>query len=99
MVLDLLRVDHTGGFRKPDRLRDAYVRFARGETDEGEVRALQDDAVRALIRQEEAHNLPVLSDGEYRSTVYPYRAVSSGCATCRWTSTASPRRSPIVPSK
>jgi methionine synthase II (cobalamin-independent) len=66
MVLDLLRVDHTGGFRKPDRLRDAYVRFARGETDDGEVRAVQDDAVRALIRQEEAHNLPVLSDGEYR---------------------------------
>ena len=64
--LDQLRVDHTGGFRKPDRLREAYVRFARGEVSEAEVRQIQDDAVRALIAREEAHNLPVLSDGEYR---------------------------------
>ena len=65
-ALDVVRVDHTGGFRKPDRLREAYAKFARGESDEAEVRRLQDEAVRALIHQEEAHNLPVLSDGEYR---------------------------------
>jgi methionine synthase II (cobalamin-independent) len=64
--LDLLRVDHTGGFRKPDKLRDAYVKFAHGEMNEAEVRDIQDAAVRALMAKEEAHNLPVLSDGEYR---------------------------------
>src|SRR5438105_183552 len=47
--LDLLRVDHTGGFRKPDSLRDAYVRFAQGEVAEAEVRRIQDEAIRALI--------------------------------------------------
>jgi 5-methyltetrahydropteroyltriglutamate--homocysteine methyltransferase len=65
-ALDLLRVDHTGGFRKPDSLRDAYLQFARGELGEAEVREIQDAAVRALIAKEEAHNLPVVTDGEYR---------------------------------
>lgn len=65
-VLDLLRADHTGGFRKPDQLRDIYVRFAEGQAAEDEVRRVQDESVKTLIRQEEAHDLPVLSDGEYR---------------------------------
>jgi len=64
--LDLLRVDHTGGFRKPDRLREAYARFAEGQATQAEVRRIQDESVRAVIAQEEAHHLPVLSDGEYR---------------------------------
>jgi 5-methyltetrahydropteroyltriglutamate--homocysteine methyltransferase len=65
-MLDLLRVDHTGGFRKPDRLRDVYLRFAQGQATDEEVRHIQDESVRALLAQEEAHQLPVLSDGEYR---------------------------------
>ena len=64
--LDLLRVDHTGGFRKPDQLRDVYVRYAEGRATDDEVRRLQDACVRELIKKEEAHNLPVLTDGEYR---------------------------------
>jgi 5-methyltetrahydropteroyltriglutamate--homocysteine methyltransferase len=64
--VDLLRVDHTGGFRKPDRLRDVYLRFAQGQATDEEVRRIQDESIRALIANEEAHQLPVLSDGEYR---------------------------------
>jgi 5-methyltetrahydropteroyltriglutamate--homocysteine methyltransferase len=64
--LDLLRVDHTGGFRKPDRLRDVYVRYAAGTATDEEVRRIQEESVRTLIAMEEAHQLPVLSDGEYR---------------------------------
>jgi 5-methyltetrahydropteroyltriglutamate--homocysteine methyltransferase len=64
--LDLLRVDHTGGFRKPDRLRDVYARYAEGNATDEEVRRIQDECVRELIQKEEAHNLPVLTDGEYR---------------------------------
>ncbi|HEX8967378.1 MAG TPA: cobalamin-independent methionine synthase II family protein [Chloroflexota bacterium] len=64
--LALLRVDHTGGFRKPDRLQEVYARFARSQASLDEVRRIQDESVRALIAQEEAHRLPVLSDGEYR---------------------------------
>jgi 5-methyltetrahydropteroyltriglutamate--homocysteine methyltransferase len=59
-------VDHTGGFRKPDRLLDVYRRYAVGEATDLEVEQLQDECVRELIAAEVAHNLPVLSDGEYR---------------------------------
>jgi 5-methyltetrahydropteroyltriglutamate--homocysteine methyltransferase len=64
--LDVLRVDHTGGFRKPDRLRDVYYRFARGDASAVEVQQLQDECVRELIATEDAHRLPIVSDGEYR---------------------------------
>jgi len=61
-----LRVDHTGGFRKPERLLDVYRRYALGEASDEEVEQLQDECVRELIATEIAHNLPILSDGEYR---------------------------------
>jgi 5-methyltetrahydropteroyltriglutamate--homocysteine methyltransferase len=61
-----LRVDHTGGFRKPEPLLDVYRRYARGEATDAEVERIQDDCVRDLIATETTHNLPVLSDGEYR---------------------------------
>jgi 5-methyltetrahydropteroyltriglutamate--homocysteine methyltransferase len=64
--LDLLRVDHTGGIRKPDRLREAYARYANGEATDEEVRQLQDECIRELIQKEEQHSLPILTDGEYR---------------------------------
>jgi 5-methyltetrahydropteroyltriglutamate--homocysteine methyltransferase len=64
--LEQLRVDHTGGFRKPDRLLDAYRRYARGEATDSEIEQLQDECIAELIAGEVAHNLPVLSDGEYR---------------------------------
>jgi 5-methyltetrahydropteroyltriglutamate--homocysteine methyltransferase len=61
-----LRVDHTGGFRKPQRLLDVYRRYTSGEATDAEVQQLQDECVRELIAREVAHNLPILSDGEYR---------------------------------
>jgi 5-methyltetrahydropteroyltriglutamate--homocysteine methyltransferase len=61
-----LRVDHTGGFRKPQRLLDVYRRYTIAEAADAEVQQLQDECVRELIATEVAHNLPILSDGEYR---------------------------------
>jgi 5-methyltetrahydropteroyltriglutamate--homocysteine methyltransferase len=43
-----------------------YVRYAQGQATDDEVRRIQDACVRELIVKEEAHHLPVLSDGEYR---------------------------------
>src|SRR3954471_4521816 len=57
-----VRVDHTGGFRKPERLLDVYRRYARGEATDPEVQRVQAECVRELIGMEEAHNLPVLSN-------------------------------------
>jgi 5-methyltetrahydropteroyltriglutamate--homocysteine methyltransferase len=61
-----LRVDHTGGLRKPERLLDVYRRNARGEATDAEVERLQGERGRELIATQVAHGPPILSDGEYR---------------------------------
>src|SRR5262249_53862281 len=76
--LDVLRVDHTGGFRKPDRLRDVYYRYAHGEASDDEVQRIQDESVRGLIAKEEQHHLPVVSDGEYRRRQFQERFGEAG---------------------
>jgi hypothetical protein len=39
-----MRVDHTGGFRKPERLQDVYRRYAHGEATDDEVERLLSSA-------------------------------------------------------
>src|SRR5581483_2247556 len=65
-----------------------YVRFAQQQATEEEVRQIQDESVRALLAQEEAHHLPVLSDGEYRRRQFQEsfgEAVSGFAAQPGWT--------------
>jgi 5-methyltetrahydropteroyltriglutamate--homocysteine methyltransferase len=64
--LDLLRVDQVGSLLRPRALKDIFERHGRGEATDDELRAAEDQAIRELVRQEEAHNLPIITDGEYR---------------------------------
>jgi 5-methyltetrahydropteroyltriglutamate--homocysteine methyltransferase len=61
-----LRVDLIGGMRRPEALTDSRARRDVGELSEGDFRRIVDDAIRALIKEEEAHGLPVVTDGEFR---------------------------------
>ncbi len=61
-----LRVDLVGSFLRPDALKDAFAQHARGELDDGGLRAAQDTAIRELVEQQTAHGLPVVGDGEFR---------------------------------
>jgi len=61
-----LRADQVGSLLRPQPLKDVFSRQAAGETGEAELRQAQDAAIRALVVQEEAHELPVLTDGEFR---------------------------------
>jgi 5-methyltetrahydropteroyltriglutamate--homocysteine methyltransferase len=64
--LDLLRVDVTGSLLRPAHLQETAVRYARGEESAEALRAVQDECIRAVIAAQEAHNLPVITDGEFR---------------------------------
>jgi len=64
--LDQLRVDIVGSFLRPPELKRAAAAFAEGADNAAELRALEDAAIAALIAQEEAHGLPIVSDGEFR---------------------------------
>jgi 5-methyltetrahydropteroyltriglutamate--homocysteine methyltransferase len=59
-----LRVDHTGGLRRPDFLRDLYGRYRRDEVTEQQLRAGQERAIREVIAKQEELGLPFVTDGE-----------------------------------
>ena len=61
-----LRVDLIGGMRRPEHLLEARARRDAGELAGATFQDLLDAAVRDLIAKEEAHGLPVLTDGEFR---------------------------------
>lgn len=61
-----IRVDQVGSLLRPKKLKDVYARHGRGAVGDGNLREAQDEAIHALIVQQEAHHLPVLTDGEYR---------------------------------
>jgi 5-methyltetrahydropteroyltriglutamate--homocysteine methyltransferase len=60
------RVDAVGSLLRPPELVAAFAAADRGGLGADELRAVQDDAVREVIAQQEAHGLSVLTDGEFR---------------------------------
>jgi 5-methyltetrahydropteroyltriglutamate--homocysteine methyltransferase len=65
-VVAKIRVDQVGSLLRPKKLKDVYGRHGRGAVSDGNLREAQDEAIHAIIVQQEAHRLPVLTDGEYR---------------------------------
>jgi 5-methyltetrahydropteroyltriglutamate--homocysteine methyltransferase len=61
-----LRAEHIGSLVHPDRLRDVFLRYDRGEATEEELLRAQDEAIREVVRKQEAMGLPVVGDGELR---------------------------------
>ena len=64
--LHRIRIDQVGSLAGPPALRNALAAFDRGELTIEAVVRLQDEAIAASIRRQEAIGLPVVSDGEYR---------------------------------
>jgi 5-methyltetrahydropteroyltriglutamate--homocysteine methyltransferase len=61
-----MRVDQVGSLLRPARLKDAYARFHQGQISKQGLREAQDEAILESITTQEAHGLPVLTDGEFR---------------------------------
>jgi 5-methyltetrahydropteroyltriglutamate--homocysteine methyltransferase len=64
--LNQLRVDHIGSLVRPAMLKDVFARFDRGAASRQELIQAQDQAIREVIARQEAHGLPVVTDGEFR---------------------------------
>lgn len=60
------RTDHVGSLLRPEDLKAAFLRRARGSISDDELWRAQDAAIREVVRQQEAHGLPVVTDGEFR---------------------------------
>jgi 5-methyltetrahydropteroyltriglutamate--homocysteine methyltransferase len=61
-----LRVDQIGSLAAPASLQLLFDRNTAGEVSDDELRAAQDDAIRDVIRKQEAVGLPIVTDGEFR---------------------------------
>ena len=60
------RADHVGSLLRPAALKEARLKHERGEIDAAELRAAEDEAVAAVIREQEAVGLEAVTDGEFR---------------------------------
>jgi 5-methyltetrahydropteroyltriglutamate--homocysteine methyltransferase len=64
------RADHVGSFLRPKRLHEARARRARGEITAEALRAIEDDAIREVVRRQEEVGLRGITDGEFRRTFF-----------------------------
>ena len=62
----LFRADHVGSLLRPRRLLHARDDFAAGRIDADELRAAEDEAIRAAVRKQEEVGLQSATDGELR---------------------------------
>jgi 5-methyltetrahydropteroyltriglutamate--homocysteine methyltransferase len=64
------RADHVGSFLRPRRLLEARARHARGEITDAALRAVEDAAIREVVRHQEEVGLVGITDGEFRRTFF-----------------------------
>ncbi|WP_375481633.1 5-methyltetrahydropteroyltriglutamate--homocysteine S-methyltransferase [uncultured Jatrophihabitans sp.] len=62
------RADHVGSLLRPQGLLDAREQHRQGHLDADGLRAVEDDAIREVVQQQEAVGLQTATDGEFRRT-------------------------------
>jgi 5-methyltetrahydropteroyltriglutamate--homocysteine methyltransferase len=64
------RADHVGSYLRPQRLADAREAFFAGKLPADELRHVEDDCIREVVRQQENVGLKGVTDGEFRRTYF-----------------------------
>ncbi len=64
--LERMRIDHIGSLVRPPTVKEAFRRYDHGQMAHEELCRVQDEAIRDVITKQEAHGLPVVTDGEFR---------------------------------
>ena len=64
------RADHVGSFLRPRRLLEARERRQKGELSPEGLRAVEDDAIREIVKFQEDVGLQGITDGEFRRTYF-----------------------------
>jgi len=60
------RADHVGSLLRPPEVMQAREKFAQGSISADELRAVEDDAIRDVVRMQEEVGLQSATDGEFR---------------------------------
>src|SRR6201990_3278569 len=69
--------DHVGSLLRPPELLDARRRYAAGELEPHDFKAIEDRAVLEVIRLQEDAGLPVVTDGELRRESFQSELVAA----------------------
>ncbi|HEX4886058.1 MAG TPA: 5-methyltetrahydropteroyltriglutamate--homocysteine S-methyltransferase [Casimicrobiaceae bacterium] len=64
------RADHVGSFLRPRFLLEARDKFKAGAIDAAELRRVEDEAIRGVVKFQEDLGLRGITDGEYRRTYF-----------------------------
>ncbi|HEY1328444.1 MAG TPA: 5-methyltetrahydropteroyltriglutamate--homocysteine S-methyltransferase [Casimicrobiaceae bacterium] len=64
------RADHVGSFLRPKFLLDAREQFKSGAIDHAQLRKVEDEAIRGIVRFQEDLGLSGITDGEFRRTYF-----------------------------
>ncbi|MGZ5597731.1 MAG: 5-methyltetrahydropteroyltriglutamate--homocysteine S-methyltransferase [Usitatibacter sp.] len=64
------RADHVGSFLRPKKLLEARERQAKGEISKPELRKVEDEAIRDIVKFQEDLGLQGITDGEFRRTFF-----------------------------
>ncbi|GAA2883187.1 5-methyltetrahydropteroyltriglutamate--homocystei ne S-methyltransferase [Actinoplanes cyaneus] len=64
------RADHVGSLLRPPHLLEARTKRAAGEITAEQLRAIEDDAIRDVVRMQRAAGLRSATDGEFRRTAW-----------------------------
>jgi 5-methyltetrahydropteroyltriglutamate--homocysteine methyltransferase len=70
------RADHIGSLLRPAKLRHAFKSHAEKAISDAALRAVQDEAIRDVVKLQERCGLEVATDGEFRRISYWARFVS-----------------------
>ncbi|HSR55804.1 MAG TPA: 5-methyltetrahydropteroyltriglutamate--homocysteine S-methyltransferase [Alphaproteobacteria bacterium] len=62
------RADHVGSLLRPQRLKEARERREAGKIGSDELRAIEDDCIREVVKLQEDAGLKGVTDGEFRRT-------------------------------
>ncbi len=64
------RADHVGSFLRPKALLDARLQHQNGDISAEALRAVEDDAIRGIVKFQEDLGLKGITDGEFRRTFF-----------------------------
>ena len=64
------RYDVVGSFLRPERLKEAREKFAKGEIDTAVLKKVEDEEIVELVKKQKAAGLKVITDGEFRRATW-----------------------------
>lgn len=60
------RADEVGSLLRPPALKEARAKFAEGKISAAELKRVEDDCIRAVVKRQEQAGLKAVTDGEFR---------------------------------